>query len=346
MQDSPLIIYITAGALSWMLVLYKLQTTWKQRLNDRRVLGSWFFIFCFALSITLKTEPIYLTVGRETGINNLALLLSYISVVIGMYWLVDVVHIGNEVGYPKIANILICVELLVLGLLFQEMMGLPNRADHTIPTSLGEYAFMLTLYLYTIAMATSPIKVFVRLLQGEQLLAARLRITLFLIAASTGLLLFASKTFFITVALIDPHYTQQAPLVFSLFIALTILALTIALMPNKFFVVIANKLEKTHKQRQLRDLQNLQTLLEPFCPPVVPISPEYSKNTTLDHQLYSSVIFILDARKTIEKVEGGKARKLYNALQVSAFTDSTDIESLITTCCQISHQVRERKFNE
>lgn len=304
------------AVLAWSIAVYKFGAVWR----DRQWRGGsipfyfWGFSFCVAVGMTFMIEDVYLAFDRVVGATNLAWLVAYVAFTLAIYSITSGCFVVLEAPRPRLIPYGLLLTLAILIIVYPVGIAtLPEKPDHTIPTSLIEFAFMQTVYLYVAALCLIPIATFSRLYRQETVLSAKLRWIVALgTTISSGLV--AALKVILTVLVYRDTATPVLSVVYPMINAVLISASVlwpVAFLPNSSYLLLARPIEFLDKVRALRDLQVLQKKLNHLCPPVIRDTPDLRASLdNLDFHLYRAIIGILDAKKALAGFSGADEDQL------------------------------------
>jgi hypothetical protein len=331
-------IYSIATVVFWALTIFRLGTVRRQGTQDNRVWTLWLFFLCFSLTLTLHLPGVYVAVDVIAGVNNLSWLLSYLCVVLAVYFLSVSTSIAMKVKRPRWMTPYLMVTVGLLVLIFPFGIAItPENPDHNVPGSAPELLFEGLLYVYGAIMFATPAWIFRQTHRNERALPIRLRIYVTQATAILGTVLLMLRL--IIVALIG--FSLTSSLLISQLIALSDFILAgagllcfLSIAPSKLYSTLAHPLLFCKKMVALPSLARLQTRLSRLCPQTPPHQGQRWQIRDLDLHLYRTVIAILDGRKALAAHRTTKeATRLYNRLQ--NIPDDLDFDGLATILAQI-----------
>ena len=300
----------TIATLAWGIAIYKFGAVWR----DRQWRGGslpfyfWGFTVCVAIGMTFMIEGVYLAFDRVVGVTNLAWLVTYVAFALAIYSITSGCFLVLEAPRPRLIPYSLLLTLAILIIVYPiGIATLPEKPDHTIPTTLTEFIFMQTLYLYVAALCLIPIATFTRLYRREAVLPAKLRWIVALATTISSAMVAGLKVILTFMVFRDPGTPALAvayPMINVVLITASILW-PMAFLPNSFYLLLARPIEFLDKVRALRELQALQKKLNRLCPPVIGDTPDLRTSLdNLDFHLYRSIIGILDAKKVLAGFSG------------------------------------------
>jgi hypothetical protein len=340
---------LTLAGAAWTLTLLKLRAL-RRNGHDRRLLALSLSFLCFALTMTFQADPVYFALDRLVSVHNLAWLLSYLSLVLAIYFLCLSCCRAMQVHPPRWMPVcLFAAAALLVGLFPFAAATAPARNDHAIPQNGMELAFMAVLYTYSIAMSIVPAWVLVPAARRKDALHVRLRTFVAALAAVSIISLLAAKLVVAVLGfsgLLAPAPAQHLVTPPRLLLATAGLFPCLCLAPNRFYLALAEPLVFGAKMRRLHCLERLRSRLDRLCPRVAS-APAYwwQRLANPDLYLYQALIGILDARKMLGTWLAGErdtdwdepsreeAAALYGAL--TSVARSQDYDGLVTAYARL-----------
>ncbi len=312
--------------------------------NDEVVSRASVFVLFFALTVTFSTPGVYLATERLVDVNNLAWLLSYLSLTTALYAAVATSYSMIEQPLPFWATPLYSLTVILLSLLF--VTGITQQSvymEHTLARSLHELAFMTVMYTYAIWTGSVPARVFRRFAQYETSLYLRLRMSAVALAAGAGVSCMVWKLLYTLAGYIWPTLWFLKPLWLLnwLFFILAGLFLVVACLPNAFFRRLASVSQWRRDVWALYELRFLRSRLEEFCPPIVKVSPSWREWVRDPHYyLYGTVIYLFDCQQLLERHhDHPQARRLHDALRTLP-SDTESFEIILESSLQINREIK------
>lgn len=293
------------ATLAWFIAIYKFGA---MRRDGQWRTGSvtfyfWAFSLFTAIGLTLMVWPVYLAFDRLVGLPNIGWLVIYVAFSLAIYCMSAGCYLVLKQSQPRLMPWSLILTLAVLFVVYTVGIAtLPEKPDHTIPEVLSEVIFMETLYVYVAVLCAIPTVTFARLCWREQIVSARLRWLVGILASFFSFVVVTMKIALTLLAFQNPATPALAilyPLITAGVVAVGIL-IPLAFLPNNLYQALARPFEFLGKALAWYELKSLQNRLDPLCPPVVEDGPELKASLkNLDFYLYRVVIAILDAKKTL-----------------------------------------------
>lgn len=325
----------TLFTLFWILKKAKLQNA------TTKILLSTFF---FGLALLLHTEAIYIWVGEQSGIGNLAWLGAYISGLLCVHFSL-LAHVQSLAKAPAgWLNYGLASAISALLLLFSQMVNDPIQVDHTLPTTYAQLLFMLIAYLYG-GFVCGMYGFQIIQWQGQFTLPLRLRMMPILWAQGCIVLFSLGRVVYLTSLAVYPAGQEQW--LFQNLKSFNGLAFSLSSFWLLFFLPagVYNRLATglTHLTI-LIDLLILKLWcwqVLRFCTPISPLLPagwgEQLRNLELFR--YRTLIILLDGKNSLQETlngyEGGRTQQ-WNETKVTQLAhllnqvdDNTSYEQLI-----------------
>jgi hypothetical protein len=293
------------ATLVWFVVIYKFRAVWRDGRWRTGSVTFYFWLFCLfmAIGLTLMVWPVYLAFDSLVGLPNFGWLVTYVAVALAIYYISAGCYLVLEQPQPRFMLLSLLATLIILVVVYaMSIVALPVKPDHTIPETLSELIFMETLYVYVAALCAIPLATFTRLFRREQIVSARLR---WLVAILASFFSFAVVTLKIVLTLLafENPLTPALAIIFPMItagVAAIGVLIMLAFMPNSLYLAFAWPVEFASKLIAWHELRMLQQWLDPLYPPVINSSPSLpAVLRDLDFHLYRVVIAILDAKKTL-----------------------------------------------
>lgn len=348
-------LYILEAVLAWAAVVWAIR---RIRRANRVTAGTWSFIFLFAIAITAEIDVVANGINHFLGVNHFSWLVSYVSGAIGMYVIVQTLHMTLNVPYKSFLLAYGLVFTLVSFLaLFPFVTQEPPVAEELMPYSLPLLLFRVIGYLYVGFACWIIFKTFNTLQRHDKVLHTRLRWLLLCLVASMGISFFVIRIAYFTYVFIHPDMANS-DMIKSLTMITRLLAICcvgwlVFFVPSHILQVLTRPILHIDKLMALHDLNVIQKEIEAFSLSVVPPDTDRSwreRQKNLDFHLYRGIIAILDGKKTLRNlVERGtesanekanmKVERLYRAL--TSVNDDSDFHELITSYRSVGRQLRK-----
>ncbi len=303
-MDVSQVIYKIGAVLSWgtfLWIIYRARTT------SETTLQTWGFVAFFGGAVTVQIEPVYTAISRIFGVNNLAWLMSYCLGAVATYLTISALHGGLKIKEePVIIRRILHVTLLALLLIFPAIARMPNKPDHTNPTTVAEILFMLALYVYGGCACLSISRTFFKLQRQDSVLHCRLRWLVIVATAFSGSMFFIGRVPYVIIVFLHPDLALHPAVAgiqqLSRAAFFSCLGWVFFFLPTPVFQKLARPIEAADKLLALRELTAVQERVAALCPPVAPVILNQSwreRLQNLDFHLFRAVITILDGKKVL-----------------------------------------------
>jgi hypothetical protein len=298
------------AVLAWFITVYKFKAMWRdgQWRTGSVTFYFWAFSLFTAIGLTMMVWPVYLAFDRFIGLPNLAWLVTYAAFSLAIYCISAGCYLVLGQPRPQLMLWSLLVTLTLLTVIYaMGIVTLPEKPDHTVPTTLFEMAFMETLYVYLAVFCAIPLVTFTQLFQREQIISARLRWLVGILASLLAFVVLVMKIVLTVLAYQNPNTAALGilhPLI-TLGVVIVGVLCPVAFLPNSIYRAVSRPFELADKILALYELKTLQKRLDPLCPPVIDDNPGWQglmKN--VDFHLYRVVIAILDAKETLAGYAG------------------------------------------
>lgn len=294
------------AALAWFIAIYKFDA---MRRDGQWRTGSvtyyfWAFSLFTAIGLTLMVWPVYIAFDRLVGLPNIGWLITYVAFCLAIYCISTGCFLVLGQPQPRLMPWNLMLTLAILFVVYTlGIATLPEKPDHTIPETLSEVIFMETMYMYVAALCAIPAVTFTQLFWREQIISARLRWMVGILASFFSFVVVTIK-FVLTLLVfqnpVTPALAILYPLITAGVVAVGIL-IPLAFLPNNLYQGMARPFEFLSKALSWYELKTLQNQLDPFYPPIIDDNPSLRASLkNLDFHLYRVVIAILDAKKTLD----------------------------------------------
>jgi len=330
---------------AWTVVFFRLGIFVRQR-PDHRAVRAWLFAFTFALFGTFQVDGIFLAFDRLVGINNLAWLLSYVFMTLSIHYL----YLLTRPMVSRWAQIYLCVTLGLATVAFALGPGTaPESADHALPVSLAETAFITLIYAHVIVtLARGPIPVFFRAWREERVIPIRTRRLMALLATSLALAFFIIRLFVALPGFVLPGLRPMGDVADD---AARLVALGMATCwplcyaPHWFYTGVGRVIAYPRRLLAFRALRRLRDGLDELYPLPAPL-PRPRWDEVLRHpelHIYRTVIEILDHKRALTVAadhDGGPDGLGAVHTVLATIGDTDDFDDLVASCIAAGRRLK------
>jgi len=303
-----IVIMVFLCIMAWALTLSRIRAIqWKDISKDNGIaLHVWLMMVFFSITLTFLIKEFSNFFDAHT-FNNLDRLISYCSILIGMYFgaaaLVDA--IGNSVDKRTIRwlQYALVLTILTLALFYIFFISRIPNMEYYVPRSLPEVSFLLVTFSVGAALCVFVVKVNLVYLPFEESPVMRLRTILIIVST------FSACAFFLTKILTAggyfwPGLTSQALINLStVLLVFSALAHFSALLSNRLYVSLVMISRNIQGWMTLNDLKYLMEQLQQLCPEIaLPVTNPSFVNFLLnpEYYLYRAIITIMDGKTMLD----------------------------------------------
>ncbi|MCB0032770.1 MAG: hypothetical protein KDE51_02025 [Anaerolineales bacterium] len=316
------------------------------RFQELKFYKSHKFIMPIILSVLLAIDPIYYAVSNLSGISNFAWLLSYLLLIVSVYYMAKTCWEIFEASMPNYIFWFSCLSAISLTFIF--IFGIattPNWPDHDIPRSSKDMMFMVWLYMHVsliIILLIRQVYLARRTAVQEVNLPARHIIDFYLVAATIICSGFVLKAF-VTISSYEMWFQPRSQL---LLVELSRLLMTFGgiiwmvgfFSPNYVMVDLSQVTSYLTKWRQLHTLRKLERELHKFVPPATSNPVLLVRKSWVDEvkdpdfYLHHVLVSILDASKNLSAKKQTCEQEDRLITLLSQLPQDGDFKELIFEC--------------
>ena len=316
--------------------------------------NTWLFLILFSLSTTLQVDSVYNIVNNLLGINHIAWPIGYISGIIALYAIYKALCIIINPFEPRPnkwfyrATVFVTISLVAL---FPAITVQPTGTNAANPDNLWVLLFLVIPYSYATVISFTLSGMFYQCQQKAGALHLRVRWMLLAVSVFLGAMFFAIRLPYFVAVFIHPGLVQT-PFAHTLsqlldFLALTRVSWVFFFIPNKVYQIICIPVVFISKLATLKHLETLRTEANTLLARTELLDMQYSwqeQIRNLDFLIYRAIISILDAKRTLNILNGDlphddKRVRLEQIL--NTVCDERDFDSLIVAYRAASKQFQK-----
>lgn len=314
--------------------------------------NTWLFLILFSLSTTLQVDSVYNIVNNLLGVNHIAWPIGYISGIIALYAIYKALCIIINPSEPRPnkwfywATVFATMSLVAL---FPAITVQPTNAANA--DSLWALLFLVIPYSYATVISFTLSGMFYQCQQKAGALHLRVRWMLLAVSVFLGAMFFAIRLPYFVAVFIYPGLAQT-PFADTLSQLLDFLALARAswvffFIPNKVYQTVCIPVVFISKLATLKQLETLRTEANSLLARTELLDVQYSwqeQIRNLDFLIYRAIISILDAKRTLNTLNGDwphdDKRVLLEQI-LNTVSDERDFDSLIAAYRTASKQFQK-----